>query len=401
MLRRLRARRAPGAQRATTAPSATRTSSICDRRRARAPPTHVGELGRARGRRRRPCGPATSASTTPAGGTVATGSTSQRGARRGGARAVGAARPRPARWRRCAARARPRSGVRRCAARPRCRPASPGPRRGRSPRATPRRRAPPRRTSEPGRAPPPACRSSGGTPRPRRAAPARRRGRRVGDGAGAAGAAPAARPAARRPRRRRRCAAASERQREPPATASGSGRDDRRARGPTYAVVRHGPGDRAARQGGSSRRPTGLADGLARSMRYQAAVPGFAPGPCRVPRFPRSAHPRDGLGWRYERAAVYTWRRSERDAGRADRPPLSSSAAAHRRAALSMPDEDLRRHPTGPRAQLGARRRRGPDPRPPRHPDRRRAARQAQAHLHAARATSATSSSSSTPRRSP
>src|SRR5215218_820846 len=47
--------------------------------------------------------------------------------------------------------------------------------------------------------------------------------------------------------------------------------------------------------------------------------------------------------------------------------------------------EDLRRQRQRPRAQLAARRRRGPDPRPPRHPDRRRPARQAQAGLHAAR----------------
>src|SRR5215210_3475465 len=48
-------------------------------------------------------------------------------------------------------------------------------------------------------------------------------------------------------------------------------------------------------------------------------------------------------------------------------------------------DEDLRRHTAGSRAQLAARRRRGPDPRAARDPDRRRPPRQAQAGLHAAR----------------
>src|ERR671914_2457952 len=70
---------------------------------------------------------------------------------------------------------------------------------------------------------------------------------------------------------------------------------------------------------------------------------------------------------------------------------LSWSAAARAAAwPLSCPRpspalEDLRRHPTRPRAQLAARRRRGPDARPAGDADRRRPARQAQAHVHAAR----------------
>ncbi|CAA9475911.1 MAG: LSU ribosomal protein L13p (L13Ae), partial [uncultured Solirubrobacteraceae bacterium] len=47
--------------------------------------------------------------------------------------------------------------------------------------------------------------------------------------------------------------------------------------------------------------------------------------------------------------------------------------------------EDLRRQLRDPRALLAHRRRRGPDPRPPGDPDRRRAARQAQAGVHPAR----------------
>src|SRR4029079_15857772 len=65
----------------------------------------------------------------------------------------------------------------------------------------------------------------------------------------------------------------------------------------TYAVVRVGARPITAR-GGTARLPlpppTGLADGLAHS-RYQAAVPGFAPGPRSVHRFPRSAPSRERI----------------------------------------------------------------------------------------------------------
>ena len=117
----------------------------------------------------------------------------------------------------------------------------------------------------------------------------------------------------------------------------------------------------------SSRRPTGLADGLA----HDHALPG-------------------GNAWIRPRTTVPPIRPSEADSA------VSVNARQYMQAPrtarlhpgwLSWPGrlEDLRRHPTGPRAQLAARRRRGPDPRPSRDPDRRRAARQAQADLHAAR----------------
>src|SRR5215208_5294694 len=105
-------------------------------------------------------------------------------------------------------------------------------------------------------------------------------------------------------------------------------------------------------------------------------MPGFAPNN----RFPRSARPRR-IRPLLERPGVY--------ARRADGEPGSRVAIMGRRRA---PDawpfhahEDLRRQLTRPRAQLVARRRRGPDPRAPRHPDRGRAPRQAQARLHPAR----------------
>ena len=72
--------------------------------------------------------------------------------------------------------------------------------------------------------------------------------------------------------------------------------------------------------------PTGLADGLAHDMRYQAAVPGFAP----ELRFPRSAPPESGFG-RLMNARQYT--------PRARRDP-TPRYPAHRRApprGLSMP----------------------------------------------------------------
>src|SRR5688500_3169696 len=64
---------------------------------------------------------------------------------------------------------------------------------------------------------------------------------------------------------------------------------------------------------------------------------------------------------------------------------LSWSAASPPSAWRLHAHEDLRRQRQRPRAQLAARRRRGSDPRPSRHPDRRCPARQAQAGLHAAR----------------
>ena len=141
----------------------------------------------------------------------------------------------------------------------------------------------------------------------------------------------------------------------------------------------------------SSRRPTGLADGLAR-----LALPGGNAWIRPEPRFPRSVLPRIGLGWRYERrGSICTADRRAAPRARYHAPPPRDPAwrlHAH---------EDLRRHPHRPRAQLAARRRRGPDPRPARHPDRRRAARQAQARPTRRTSTPATSSWSSTRRRSP
>ena len=60
-------------------------------------------------------------------------------------------------------------------------------------------------------------------------------------------------------------------------------------------------------------------------------------------------------------------------------------SAAGGRVSAAFPHEDLERKAGRDRAPLVRRRRRGPDPRPPRHPDRRHAARQGQAAVHAAR----------------
>src|SRR5215208_6121948 len=105
-------------------------------------------------------------------------------------------------------------------------------------------------------------------------------------------------------------------------------------------------------------------------------MPGFAPNN----RFPRSARHRR-IRPLLERAGVYA-RRADGEHGR------RVAIMGRRRAPDAWPfhaHEDLRRQLTRPRAQLVARRRRGPDPRAPRHPDRGRAARQAQARLHPAR----------------
>jgi len=61
-------------------------------------------------------------------------------------------------------------------------------------------------------------------------------------------------------------------------------------RSPTSSIARY---DRTTASCGicSSRRPTGLADGLAQTSRYQAAMPGFAPGRACVLRVPRSVLP--------------------------------------------------------------------------------------------------------------
>src|ERR1044072_5264499 len=110
-------------------------------------------------------------------------------------------------------------------------------------------------------------------------------------------------------------------------------------------------------------------------LRYQAAMPGFAPNN----RFPRSTPP----GWtRPDRTRGSICTGVDITPGCA--PRLSWSAAAPD-AWRPHAHEDLRCQLTGPRAQLAPGRRRGPDPRPPRHPDRRAPARQAKAGLYAAR----------------
>ena len=110
-------------------------------------------------------------------------------------------------------------------------------------------------------------------------------------------------------------------------------------------------------------------------------MPGFAPETPVPPLHPSGV---DSAVFA-ERAGVYARPRRTRTASPLPAPRLSWAAAARGPRGVFVPNEDLRRHPAGPRAQLAARRRRGQDPRPPGDPDRRRPARQAQADLHAAR----------------
>src|SRR3954453_21133948 len=122
--------------------------------------------------------------------------------------------------------------------------------------------------------------------------------------------------------------------------------------------------------------PTGLADGLARVALPGGSTwirPGTSVPPLHLPsRWTRPT---------YEARQYSPGPGGNRDSvDRYHRPPPRGPAwPSHAR----HHHEDLRRHPTRPRAQLAARGCRGPDPRPPRDPDRRRAARQAQADLHA------------------
>ena len=136
-------------------------------------------------------------------------------------------------------------------------------------------------------------------------------------------------------------------------------------------------------------RPTGLADGLARPIRATGRQCPDSPQDARRRPIgsPAPPDPGSGFGLGVVNARQYMHRRRtarSRRPGRAGRcryhrpPPRPPARPFSRR-------EDLRRHPTRPRAQLAARRRRRADPRPARDPDRRRAARQAQARVHAAR----------------